>query len=87
MPHPCLAVFARQDGDFDVEGETLTQHRSTVTPAPVTSAIRGVPSEVVLNEEDAMKPPCAENLHKAVTVSQLRNGETCSPARVARTEE
>jgi hypothetical protein len=32
---------------------------STVTVAPVTSTIRGVPSEVVLNEEDGMKSPCA----------------------------
>lgn len=75
MPHPCLAVFARQDGDFDVEGETLTQHRSTVTPAPVTSAIRGVPSEVVLNEEDGMKSPRAVNLHNAVRVSEQRLGK------------
>jgi mRNA interferase MazF len=43
---------------------------STVTVAPVTSTIRGVPSEVVLNEEDGMKSPCAVNLHNAVTVSQ-----------------
>ena len=45
---------------------------STVTVAPITSAIRGVPSEVVLNEEDGMKAPCAVNLHNAVTVSQGR---------------
>ncbi len=30
---------------------------STVTVAPVTSTIRGVPSEVVLNEENGMKAP------------------------------
>ena len=47
---------------------------STVTVAPVTSTIRGVPSEVVLNEEDGMKSPCAVNLHNAVTVSQQRLG-------------
>ena len=43
---------------------------STVTVAPVTSTIRGVPSEVFLNEEDGMKFPCVVNLHNAVTVSQ-----------------
>jgi mRNA interferase MazF len=48
---------------------------STVTVAPITSAIRGVPSEVVLNEEDGMKAPCAVNLHNAVTVSQDRLGK------------
>src|SRR5437016_4369057 len=48
---------------------------STVTVAPITSTIRGVPSEVVLNEEDGMKAPCAVNLHNAVTVSQQRLGK------------
>lgn len=47
---------------------------STVTVAPITSTIRGVPSEVVLNEQDGMKGPCAVNLHNAVTVSQQRLG-------------
>ena len=48
---------------------------STVTVAPITSAIRGVPSEVQLGEEDGMKAPCAVNLHNAVTVSQRRLGK------------
>jgi mRNA interferase MazF len=47
---------------------------SSVTVAPVTSAIRGVPSEVCLSEEDGMKSPCAVNLHSAVTVSKERLG-------------
>ena len=58
---------------------------STVTVAPVTSTIRGVPLEVVLNEEDGMKSPCAVNLHNAVTVSQQRLGKRVaqlSPARM-----
>jgi mRNA interferase MazF len=52
---------------------------STVTVAPITSIIRGVPSEVLLNVEDGMKGPCAVNLHNAITVSQQRLGK-----RVAR---
>lgn len=47
---------------------------ATVTVAPITSAIRGVPSEVVLSEEDGMKATCAVNLHNAITVSQDRLG-------------
>lgn len=39
-----------------------------VTVAPVTSAIRGVPSEVALGIEDGMKAACAVNLHNLVTV-------------------
>jgi len=46
----------------------------TVTVAPVTSTIRGVPSEVVLTEIDGMKHPCAVNLHNLVTVSQAHLG-------------
>jgi len=41
-----------------------------VTVAPITSAIRGVPSEVVLSVEDGMKHDCAVNLHNLVTVAK-----------------
>jgi PemK-like, MazF-like toxin of type II toxin-antitoxin system len=49
--------------------DNAIDYLSTVTVAPITSAIRGVPSEVVLNEDDGMKTPCAVNLHNSVTVS------------------
>lgn len=45
------------------------------TVAPITPSIRGVPSEVRLDEEDGMKAPCVVNLHNAVTVSQQRLGK------------
>lgn len=48
---------------------------SSVTIAPITSAIRGVPSEVLLDEEDGMKSPCAVNLHNVLTVPQNRMGK------------
>jgi mRNA interferase MazF len=48
---------------------------STVTVAPLSSTIRGVPSEVRLSEEDGMKAPCAVNMHNAITVSQDRLGK------------
>jgi len=41
---------------------------SRVAVAPITSTIRGVPSEVVLGPEDGMKVPSAVNLHNLVTV-------------------
>jgi len=47
---------------------------SAVTVAPITSAIRSVPSEVILTEEDGMKRPCAVNLHNLVTVSKAHLG-------------
>lgn len=50
-------------------------HLSTVTVAPITSAIRGVPSEVVLDVDDGMKAACAINLHNSVTIPQRRIGK------------
>ena len=43
---------------------------SRVTVAPITSTIRGVPSEVALGIEDGMRQPCAANLHHVMTVGQ-----------------
>jgi mRNA interferase MazF len=43
---------------------------SRVTVAPITSTIRGVPSEVPLGIEEGMKLACAVNLHNLVTVRQ-----------------
>ena len=60
---------------------------STVTVAPVTSTMRGVPSEVVLTENDGMKASCAVNLHNAITVSQNRLGRGVSQLSSARMSE
>jgi mRNA interferase MazF len=46
------------------------QYLSRVTVAPITSSVRGVPSEVVLGVEDGMKQTCAVNLHNIVTVAR-----------------
>ncbi len=43
---------------------------SRVTVAPITSTVRGVPSEVTLGTEDGMKQNCAVNLHNVITVNQ-----------------
>src|ERR1700719_3009150 len=44
-------------------------------------------SEVVLNEENGMKSPCAVNLHNAVTVSQQRLGRRVTQLSSARMNE
>lgn len=54
--------------------DSAIRYLSTVTVAPITSTIRGIPSEVMLREEDGMKRPCAVNLHNAITVTQRRLG-------------
>ena len=66
---------------------SAVDYLSTVTLAPVTSTIRGVPSEVVLTEEDGMKTSCAVNLHNAVTVSQGRLGKRITQLSSARMNE
>ena len=67
--------------------DSAVPYLSTVTVAPITSTIRGVPSEVLLSEEDGMKTPCAVNLHNAVTVSQQRLGKRLAQLSRSRMNE
>jgi mRNA interferase MazF len=67
--------------------DSAIAYLSTVTVAPITSAVRGVPSEVVLDEQDGMKASCAVNLHNAVTVSQDRLGKRVAHLSSARVSE
>lgn len=62
----------------------LTRDRSiprltAVSVAPITSTIRGVGSEVILDIDDGMKGPCSINLHNVTTVDA-----TCLGPRVAK---
>ena len=59
--------------------DSAIRYLPTVTVAPITSSIRGVPTEVLLDEDDGMKGRCAINLHNTMTVGQHRVGK-----RVAR---
>lgn len=58
----------------------------TVMVAPITSTRRGLPSEVLLDVEHAMKGPCAVNLDHVQTVRQddLRRRVTTLPPEVMR---
>ena len=47
---------------------------SRVTIAPITSTIRGVPSEVAIGPEDGVKQPSAVNLHNVITVAKEHVG-------------
>lgn len=44
----------------------------TVMVAPITSAIRGAPSEVLLGVDEGLKHPAAVNLDHVQTVEQAR---------------
>jgi mRNA interferase MazF len=54
--------------------DSALDYLTTATVAPVTSTIRGVPTEVVIGVEEGMKGPCAVNLHNTVTVDQRKLG-------------
>lgn len=54
--------------------DSALSHLSTATVAPITSTIRDVPLEVILDLEDGMRGRCAVNLHNVVTISQERLG-------------
>lgn len=62
-------------------------HLSTVTVAPITSTIRDVPSEVILDAEDGLKNRCAVNLHNAITISQQRLGKRVTSLSEGRMQE
>lgn len=63
------------------------RYLSTVTVAPVTTTIREVPSEVVLDVEDGVKQRCAVNLHNIVTVPQVSLGRRLSQLSPERMRE
>lgn len=58
-----------------------------VTVAPITSTIRGVPTEVKLDVDDGMKHPCVANLHNLVTVAKSGLGRRFGQLKESRMEE
>ena len=58
-----------------------------VTVAPITSTIRGIPTEVVLNMKDGMRKDCAINLDHIQTVSKKRIGAYISKLSIAKLKE
>jgi len=60
---------------------------SRVTVAPISSTIRGVPSEVALGVEDGMRQPCAANLHNVMTVNQQTLGRRLTELTPGRMRE
>ena len=67
--------------------DSAISYLSTVTIAPITSTVRGVPSEVLLTVEDGMKAVCAMNLHNAVTVAQNSLGHRVAQLSALRMHE
>ena len=65
--------------------DSILEYLGEVTVAPVTSTVRGIPSEVVLSTVDGMPRECAVNCDHIQTVSKAKVGATIttmSPARM-----
>lgn len=85
-----LCRFAPPDKERPVvilTRDSAIRHLSTVTVAPITSAVRDVPSEVVLDVDDGMKCRCAVNLHNIVTISQARLGRRVASLNAERMQQ
>lgn len=62
---------------------------NALTVAPITSTIRDVPSEVLLDEDDGLLNECVANLHSLQTVPKANLGSvisTLSPERMREIE-
>jgi mRNA interferase MazF len=65
--------------------DSILEYLGEVTVAPVTSTVRGIPSEVVLSTADGMPRECAVNCDHIQTVSKAKVGAaitTMSPTRM-----
>jgi mRNA interferase MazF len=60
---------------------------SRVTVAPITSTVRGSPSEVILGIEDGLKGTCAVNLDQTITVPKKHIGRWVASLRRERMRE
>jgi mRNA interferase MazF len=54
--------------------DSILEYLGEVTVAPVTSAVRGIPSEVFLSREDGLPHDCAVNCDHIQTVSIAKVG-------------
>jgi mRNA interferase MazF len=66
--------------------DSILEYLGEVTVAPVTSTVRGIPSEVVLSPADGVPRECAINCDHIQTVSKGKVGAaitTMSPGRMA----
>lgn len=67
--------------------DNLLGHLATVTVAPISTTVRGAPSQVLLDIDDGMKARCAVNLHNTTTVRQERLGRRVAGLSAGRMEE
>ena len=67
--------------------DSVLEYLGEVTVAPITSTIRDIPSEVVLDPDDGVPRRCAINLDHVQTVSKDRLGGLVATLPAARMVE
>jgi mRNA interferase MazF len=67
--------------------DSAIQYLDSVTVAPITSSVRGIASQVLLDEDDGMKMPCAVNLHYVLTVKKHALGQRVAGLSAVRMAE
>jgi len=67
--------------------DAIIPHLSEVTVAPVTSAVRDIPSEVLLDTADGMPDACAVNCDHVQTVAKARIGSCIASLHPSRMRE
>ena len=67
--------------------DSVLEYLGEVTVAPITSTIRAIPSEVVLDPDDGVPQRCAINLDHLQTVSKDRLGGLVATLPAARMVE
>ena len=55
--------------------DSAIKYLGEITIAPITSTVRSIPTEVILDEKDGMKDLCAVNLDHIQTVSKNKIGK------------
>jgi mRNA interferase MazF len=67
--------------------DSALQFLGEATIAPITSTIRGIPTEVLLSENDGMKTACVINLDHVQTVSKSKLGALITKLSEAKMSE
>ena len=67
--------------------DSIIPHIGEVTVAPVTSTIRDIPSEVLLDQKDGVAKECAVNCDHLQTVAKARIGSLLTRLSTARMRE
>lgn len=54
--------------------DSILEYLGEVTVAPLTSTVRGIPTEVIISTDDGLPKPCAVNCDHIQTVARGRIG-------------